>query len=363
MVDKPRSRQFTIEHHGDTLRILIPIPKIWFSLVAWGGMVVVSFCMVASGEPLFVALFGVFGLLLIIWNFLRQQIVEVSDQYITVSDDVLGIRMRPKHYLAENIRELRISTDTTNGLVAFDYGSATVTFGKGLDSTGALEIVSEIQRRFPRYQRDYSHARLQPANAFDKVPIPLPRILKGIEAPPLRHRSEDLENRLRITIPSVKKWPMIIFFIFWLILWSFGGIFAVRVMTRGEYKVFLIVWIIIWFVAEIIGIYHMMWQLFGQEKIEVTADSIIIRQSILGIGPPKIYTREHISQIRVDITGRVEPYALADEGVSLSKGTGLIAFDYKNKTIRMGIGIDEAEAKYLVAKIQRHYPDYIYKSG
>ena len=362
MIDRQRSRQYTIESHGDTLRISIPIPKIWFALLPWGGVVVFSFCMIASGEPLFVAGFGVFGLLLIIWNFLREVVVDVSDQYITVWDDVLGIRIRPKHYLAENIRELRISSNTSNGLVAFDYGSATITLGKGLDPTGAGEIISEIQRRFPRYQRGDSDARAQPANVFDQVPIPLPRISKGIEAPSLRHRSEDLGNRLRITIPSIKKWPMIIFLAIWLTLWSFGGIFAMSAITRGKYEVFLILWLIIWFVGEITSIYQMMWQLFGQEKIEVTAESIVICQTILGIGQSKKYTREHIRRIRADVTGRIEPYALADEGVSLSKGTGMIAFDYKEETIRMGIGIDEAEAKYLVAKIQRHYPEYINKS-
>jgi len=156
---------------------------------------------------------------------------------------------------------------------------------------------------------------------------------------------------------------MIIFLAIWLTLWSFGGIFAVRAITRGKYELFLILWLIIWFVGEITSIYQMMWQLFGQEKIEVSADSMTICQAILGISRSKKYTREHIRRLRADVTGRVEPYALADEGVSMNKGTGMIAFDYKEETIRMGIGIDEAEAKFLVAEIQRHFPEYINKSG
>ncbi len=363
MVDRSPTRQSKIEDRGDNLRITIPIPKQWFALLPWGGMVVISFCMVASGEPFFVLGFGVFGLLLIIWNFLREQVVEVDDHSITIWDEVLGIRLRSKHYLAQNIVELRIPSNTAHGLVAFDYGSATVSFGRSLTLTDACEIVTKINRRFPRYIHGASGILVQPGYALDNALIPSLELPKGIRPPLLRHRSEVLGNKLRITIPSLKKWPMIIFLIVWLTLWSVGGIFAVRAIVTGENVLFLLLWLIFWLFFEIFSIYHLLWQIFGQERIEVTADSLTICQAILGIGRGKQYAGEHIKRIRADASSRVDPYPLADEGISMNKGTGMIAFDYQGETIRMGIGIDEAEAKYLVNMIQRDYPVYMNKGG
>ncbi len=66
----------------------------------------------------------------------------------------------------------------------------------------------------------------------------------------------------------------------------------------------------------------------------------------------KVYSKEHISQMRTDVAGSIEPYAV------FFRGSGVIAFGYKDKTIRVGIGVNEAEAKEIVAEIQWQYPQY-----
>ncbi len=169
-----------------------------------------------------------------------------------------------------------------------------------------------------------------------------------------RHRSDVSGNTLRLTIPSLKKWTTIISLALWLALWSIlGGIIATREAFSAAAGVFLLFWIGLWAVVEFLGVYHPLWQLFGQEKIEVTPDSLAIRQAILGIGGPAVYARELIRRMRVAAAGRVAPYAISFDGISLSKGTGLIAFDYLDQTIRMGIGVDEAEARAIVGEIER----------
>ncbi len=124
-------------------------------------------------------------------------------------------------------------------------------------------------------------------------------------------------------------------------------------------QVTLILWIILMALQVIVIAYLVLWQLFGQEEIEVGPDSIAIRQAVLGIGRRKVYPCEHISRMRTDFAGSVEPFLENGEGGFASlEGTGVIAFDYDEKTIRMGIGIDEAEAEEIVAEIQRQYPHY-----
>ncbi len=178
-----------------------------------------------------------------------------------------------------------------------------------------------------------------------------------------RHRCEVLGNSLRITIPSLKKWPTLILFVGELAVWSVAGPAIAWVLVSGRLDdralgAFLMLWLTMWAISEIISVYAVLWQFFGQEEIEVAPDSIAIRQAILGIGWPKVFSSEHISRMRTDAASSVEPYASGSDGVSLSKGTGVIAFAYKKGTIRMGIGIDLAEAEEIIAEIQRQYPQY-----
>ncbi len=42
----------------------------------------------------------------------------------------------------------------------------------------------------------------------------------------------------------------------------------------------------------------------------------------------------------------------------LGNSVGTLAFDYGAKTFRFGAGIDEAEAKQIVAEIQNKFPQY-----
>lgn len=176
------------------------------------------------------------------------------------------------------------------------------------------------------------------------------------------YRSEVLGNELRITIPTPKKLFTTIFLSVWLAFWSIiGGAFALRAIVGivgGEVDIFLSLWAIFWALGEIEGMYHLLWQLVGKEEIEVAPDSIVIHHAILGIGQSKVYASKNISYLRVDPTGREEPYAPNSEGISLSRGTGMIAFDYMGKTIRIGIGVNQSEAKELVAEIQRQYPQF-----
>ncbi len=350
---------YTMVETGDKLLILLSIPKVWFALLPWGGATVFFLCMAFNGTiPLLFGILGLCGILLIVWNFLREAAVEVSDQSITMWDDIIGIRLRKKCYLADNIRELRLFADTTAGQIAFDHGLATVTFGKSLNPDEAEELLVKIKNRFPVYQLDHNQMAAHLGQAYDGALGSSPGDTKAIKMPSARHKSELLGDGLRITIPSMKQWLIMIFLVFWLAIWTSGGIFAVGAAIRGRGGVILIVFCVFWVVFEILTAYHLLWLLFGREIIEVRADTITIRQAILGIGRPKVYAREHIDRIRADVEYMAKPYPLADEGVSINKGTGAIAFKYKEQTIRMGIGLDEAEAKYLIAKIQSLYPMY-----
>lgn len=177
-----------------------------------------------------------------------------------------------------------------------------------------------------------------------------------------RYTSEDLGNALLISIPSRKTWK-ILFFGIWSAVWISGGIFAIVSALRETVSVreiggWGIFFSIFWFIFSLLGIYHFLWQLAGKEEIEIIPDSIQITEVILLLRRSKQYISSHIKDLRTAAEGRIEPYPPADEGFSFNKGTGIIAFDYEGRMIRMGIGIDEAEGRQIIAEIHQRYPQY-----
>jgi len=364
MFTKPQKHIHTIVNRGDMLLILIPTPTVSIKLLPWGGFILISLGMAATTGLVWLAGLPIFAILLILWHFYRQEVVEVRSSSITLVYDVLGVRLRSKRYLADNIIDLRELVANPKGLVAFDYGSSTIIFGEGLEAAGAAEVVAKIKHRFPQYQRDRSYARAHSEHPIEGAPSPN-RFSKGIRAPLPRCKFEVLGDTIRITIPSIKKWAEIIFLIFWLTFWSIGGHFVIQIVSQSveqgsvsELDWFLVFWLIFWMIMEVLGVYHLLWLMVGKEEIEISSNSIAIRHTILGIGRFKVFFSEDICGIRIDPTVRIEPYSLAEEGINLNKGSGMITFDYRKKMISMGIGIEEAEAKELVARIQEQYPQY-----
>lgn len=146
---------------------------------------------------------------------------------------------------------------------------------------------------------------------------------------------------------------------------SYSNASIVQAMLEGKTDLKLFLVLMIGMLIEVVEIYYLLCQLAEKEEIVLSQDAVAIRQAIFGIGRFKSYASADISQMRVDPTGRVEPYTsvnpnpIRDDGSELLEmGTGMIAFEYRGKTIRMGIGVNEAEAKELIAEIKRQYTQY-----
>jgi len=211
----------------------------------------------------------------------------------------------------------------------------------------------------------------QPGRHYIMTYRPMHAPSKIVEAPPQRYRSEALGytpqryqsdalgNTLYITIPSPKRWTVTIIFTLWVILCTLlGGIGVWQLFSGNQTDISVYTWIIMFVVFDILSIYQLLWQILGKEVIEITPDSIAIRHAILGIGRSSVYASKNVSNMRVDRAGKVDPYPVNSGGMLLTKGTGMIAFDYQRQTIRMGIGLVEAEAERLVGEIQWQYPQY-----
>jgi hypothetical protein len=93
---------------------------------------------------------SIFWVAIFLWSFTFKEIIQVRDQDIVVEQQS-RILNRSKRYLAEHVKDLRVSTSFGNKFLAFDYGARTIRFGRGLDEAEARQIIAIIQEKFPTY--------------------------------------------------------------------------------------------------------------------------------------------------------------------------------------------------------------------
>lgn len=195
-----------------------------------------------------------------------------------------------------------------------------------------------------------------------------------VQPDPPRHKIEDLGNSLRIIIPSRRNWfTVFLLIVVWLLIGSMIvgpaistiGLFIRSVLQESDGGVnvgFLIVQtlnfsLVIMFIS-IFALPILLWQLAGNEVVEADSQSIKVRRQILGFGLSKEYLAEHMKDLRASsITPQHSRYGWSRSSFGDSN-FGSIAFDYGARTFRFGSGVDEAEAKQIIAAIQQHFPQY-----
>lgn len=163
---------------------------------------------------------------------------------------------------------------------------------------------------------------------------------------------------LTIRVPSPKSVFVLLFLLVWLCGWAFGEVRVIRQFMTGEIRdpAFHIVWLLGWTAGGVSALLFVLWQLTGFEEIRLSADRLAHQVCVLGVGPTRAYARSGIQALR-SAPNSVGAWA----GMSVSPppffaSTGSVAFDYGAKTIRLAVGLDEAEAKQLVDLLRKHLP-------
>lgn len=170
----------------------------------------------------------------------------------------------------------------------------------------------------------------------------------------LKHTTEDLDDRLIISIPSRKKWGLILILGFcnltWLLLELLIIFLFPSIFSRGLNLLILAVWSGI----GILLIYPLAWQLFGKEEIQITDQLIKINHVLFGFKRSKEYPENQINDLRVSPFDKDDPR----NGSNL----GSIYFNYDARTTftytTFAGSVDDAEAKQIIAEIQQKFPQY-----
>lgn len=166
---------------------------------------------------------------------------------------------------------------------------------------------------------------------------------------------------IQITIPAKRNWFIILFIGAWLGGWLFGEVFAIGAVTRllggNAGGLFILFWLIAWTVGGFLAIRTFLWNLMGMEKITVGQGRLRIVKIGALFFKPKIYDLNEVKNIRVQDDssddrsfwgGRQNSFAATNLG-------GTIRFDYGLQTVKFAIGLDEAEARFILQQLKdRH---------
>ena len=172
-----------------------------------------------------------------------------------------------------------------------------------------------------------------------------------------KHKVVELEDSLIFSIPSLKSLPFLLVLGIWSLMGLVIEIMIISSMFSGEINLTGIIFALFLNIIGLFILYHFLWQLVGNEEIQITNKSIKISQVVLGYRRSKEYLLQHIKDFGLahittkDIVLHPGPF------ISTSS-IGTIAFDYGPKTFRFAGSIDEAEAKLVIAKILEKYPQY-----
>ncbi|MFN8207288.1 MAG: hypothetical protein U0T82_07755 [Bacteroidales bacterium] len=167
--------------------------------------------------------------------------------------------------------------------------------------------------------------------------------------------------RMRITIPSKKNWFAILFSAAWMGGWFMGESFAINEvasLNNAGTDAFLLFWLVGWTIGGIFVFTFLLYSLFGQETIVIERDVFSVSKGILDLGLiKKNYDVRSIKNLELnpDPGGMNTLFGeKKNAGEFWGLTGGKIRFDYGMKTVKLGVGIDEAEARYMIEEIKKH---------
>lgn len=170
-----------------------------------------------------------------------------------------------------------------------------------------------------------------------------------------RSAIEETTSDLQITIPAKKSYLLILFLSFWLVGWAVGEVTALAMILKTETpKLFMLAWLGAWTVGGAFAMYIWLWNVMGQEIINLSNTELRHVRRLPVFQRSKEYDLSAVSKLRVQAqnSSMFSAHA-AMEFWGISGGS--VMFDYGHSTHKFGVQLDEAEANHIVTIIKQRY--------
>jgi hypothetical protein len=142
----------------------------------------------------------------------------------------------------------------------------------------------------------------------------------------------------------------------WLVGWFVVWLAAASELFADRTPVgFLLIWLSIWTAGGAFALFAVIWALVGREVVTAAPGSLVLERRIGSLARTRRYETSRIRDLRVS----AQPYRPFDRRSGLwfwGISGGWIAFDLGASTIRFAAGLEEAEAKQVVARLLECVP-------
>ncbi len=174
------------------------------------------------------------------------------------------------------------------------------------------------------------------------------------------------DGRLRIAVPARRCWPLAIFLAVWLCGWTLGEVaglaWTISLLAKPDLKnLFAPVWLTCWTAAGAFAWQVLLWQVSGREILIVDSDRFIHRYQMRAFSHQREISLRRVCRLRATIapvqTDAIRPRWAASAAQQWGIAGGHITFDCEGRTYGAGSGLDEAEAKQIVALLLQRHPE------
>ena len=168
----------------------------------------------------------------------------------------------------------------------------------------------------------------------------------------------DTSEGLRIVIPCRRSLFVIAFLALWICGWGVAEVMVAKQLVDGDAPpdggLFMLAWLGVWTLGGGVAIYAWLWQVMGKEIITVRGQTLKTRRDVGGFGFDKVYDMVQMRDLRVGPIS-FSPVDLTASFQLWGIGGGVISFEHGARTYRFGAGLDEGEAKQVVAAIKQRF--------
>jgi hypothetical protein len=168
---------------------------------------------------------------------------------------------------------------------------------------------------------------------------------------------------LRIVIPVRGNWFLIALMSLVLPVWSvgIGAAFAdsLRANNPNATPLPLLVVLSVVMILVLGGTaYWLAWNIAGQVVLIINQQELTLRRELFGLVRSQEFDRKLVRELRQSVPP-FYPWDFSSVYYFAGVHGGPLVFDYGARTYRFGTGLDEAEAKVLLAAIGQRFPDMV----
>jgi hypothetical protein len=156
-----------------------------------------------------------------------------------------------------------------------------------------------------------------------------------------------------VIIPTASNWKLNLLLV-WIFVWTLSGCIVLGnyfTLTNTNIKLVVIVWLGFWAYFEFRTVRAFIFKKYGKEKIWIKGSTFNYWRDVAGRGKKLEFETDLIKDLQLTVKDKKDFFQFMNDSFWVV-GTESISFIYGTKTYRMGVQLDEEDAKELLKQIK-----------